>query len=90
MKCVTPDMLDVAVETACEYGATELILFGGALDPNAEPRDIDFARRGVRGWGIFGLGAELGEKLHVPVDLVPLDSPTRFGRYIETRGKRLL
>ncbi len=90
MKSLTTEILDLAVETAREYGATELILFGSALDPNAEPRDLDLACRGVRGWDIFGLGADLEEKLHMPVDLVPLDSPTRFGRWIEAHGRKLL
>ena len=90
MNRLTSEALEEAVRTAREYGATELILFGSALDPSVEPRDIDFACRGVRGWDLFGLGAALEERLRVPVDLVPLDSPTRFGRYIEAHGRKLL
>lgn len=90
MKAMTTEILDRAVATAREYGATELILFGSALDPTAEPRDLDFACRGVHGWDLFGLGAALEERLRVPIDLVPLDSPTRFGRWIEAHGRKLL
>lgn len=90
MKAPTDRVLNEAVETAKEYGATELILFGSALDPTIEPKDLDFACRGVHGWDLFGLGAALEERLRVPVDLVPLDSPTRFGRWIESHGRRLL
>jgi predicted nucleotidyltransferase len=90
MKCPTAELLNDAVEMAREYGATELILFGSALDPTAKPRDLDLACRGVRGWDLFGLGAALEEKLRMPVDIVPLDSPTRFGRWIEAHGRRLL
>ena len=90
MKSPTAERLNKAVETAREYGATELILFGSALDPTVEPRDLDFACRGVRGWDLFGLGAALEERLRLPVDLVPLDSPTRFGRWIEAHGRKLV
>lgn len=90
MKRPTAEILAEAVRTAREYGATELLLFGSALDPNVEPRDLDFACRGVDGWNLFGLGAALEEKLRVPVDLVPLDPPTRFSKWIEARGRRLL
>lgn len=90
MKNVTAEVLDEAVQTAREYGATELILFGSALDPSRTPRDLDLACRGVIGWEIFGLGAALEERLDMPVDLVPLDEPNAFTRLIEARGRRLL
>jgi predicted nucleotidyltransferase len=90
MKPLTAEVIDQAVATAREFGATELVLFGSALDPAASPRDLDLACRGVRGWDIFALGAALEDRLRVPVDLVPLDTPTRFGRWIEVHGRRLL
>jgi predicted nucleotidyltransferase len=90
MISLTTELLDAAVETAREYGATELFLFGSALDHDITPRDLDFACRGVDGWKLFSFGAALEERLRVPVDLVPLDTPTRFGRWIEARGRRLL
>jgi len=87
---ITESVLGNAVETAKEYGATELILFGSALNPSEDARDIDLACRGVEGWKLFGLGAALEERLRMPVDLVPLDEPSRFGRWIEAHGRRLL
>jgi predicted nucleotidyltransferase len=87
---ITESVLDNAVETAKEYGATELILFGSGLDESLDARDIDLACRGVDGWKLYGLGAALEERLRMPVDLVPLDEPSRFGRWIEARGRRLL
>jgi hypothetical protein len=90
MKLVTTETLDQAVGTAKEFGATELYLFGSAIEPGVQPRDLDFACRGVRGWALFGLGAALEERLRMPIDLVPLDPPTRFGRWIEAHARRLL
>ena len=90
METLTTKILDLAVETAREYGATELILFGSALDPAREPRDLDFACRGIRGWNIFGFGAALEERLDISVDVVPLDDPNEFTRLIEAEGRRLL
>ena len=86
----TAETLNEAVETARQYGVTELILFGSALDPSADARDLDLACKGVRGWDLYRLGAALEEKLRMPVDLVPLDSPSRFGQWIEAHGRRLL
>ena len=90
MRSVTAEVLSKAMETAREYGATELILFGSALDPTRTPRDLDLACRGVLGWKIFSFGAALEDRLDMPVDLVPLDKPSRFGRWIEAHGRRLL
>ncbi len=90
MKRPTAEVLNAAVATAREYGATELILFGSALDPDVEPRDLDFACRGIQGWKIFGFGAALEDRLDMPVDVVPLDEPNEFTRLIEAEGKRLL
>jgi predicted nucleotidyltransferase len=87
---ITQSVLDNAVQTAREYGATELILFGSALDASLNPRDIDLACRGVDGWDLYGFGAALEERLRMPVDLVPLDEPNEFTRLIEARGRKLL
>ncbi len=87
---ITEAMLGNAVETAKTFGANELILFGSGLDASQDARDIDLACRGVDGWKLYGLGAALEETLRMPVDLVPLDKPSRFGRWIEVRGRRLL
>jgi predicted nucleotidyltransferase len=90
MKGLTAEVLNEAVATAREYGATELILFGSALDPSRDPRDVDFACRGVKGWKLYGFGAALEERLDMPVDVVPLDEPNEFTRLIEAEGRRLL
>ena len=59
MKRITAQIINRTMKTAREYGAAELILFGNALDPDVEPRDLDFACRGVDGWDFFGLSTLL-------------------------------
>ena len=90
MSAVTPEILNAAIETAREYGATELIVFGSALDPSQEPGDLDVACRGIHGWKFFSFGAALEDRLDMPVDVVPLDEPNDFTRLIERDGRRLL
>ena len=90
MNRLTSEVLDEAVRTARQYGATELILFGSALDPSRDARDIDLACRGIEGWKLFSFGAALEDRLDMPVDVVPLDEPNEFTRLIEAEGRRLL
>ena len=75
---------------AKEYGATQLILFGSALENPADAKDIDLACEGVTGWKLFELAAQLENTLHINLDLIPLTPSSRFTRHIETHGKRLL
>jgi predicted nucleotidyltransferase len=75
---------------AKEYGATQLILFGSALENPAEAKDIDLACGGVTGWKLFELAAHLENTLHITLDLIPLTPSSRFTRHIESHGKRLL
>ena len=72
------------------YGATRIILLGSAAENPDEERDLDLAFDGVSGWKLFELGARLEEELKVPLDIVSLTPPTRFTRYIETKGQQLL
>lgn len=87
---ILQEHLDRAVELARSYGATRLILFGSALDRPDEANDLDLACDGVDGWKLYELGAQMEDELRVQLDLVPLSPPTRFTRYIESRGKVLL
>jgi len=83
-------ILSQATNTAREFGATRLLLFGSAMEAPERARDLDMACAGVPGWKLFELAAALEERLHLPVDLVPLDPPTAFTRMIEKRGRVLL
>jgi predicted nucleotidyltransferase len=87
---IRQEQIDRAVALAKAYGATRLILFGSAATAPERARDLDLACDGVRGWKLYELGARLEEELRMPLDLVPLNPPTRFTRLIERQGKVLL
>lgn len=78
------------VSLAKSYGATRIILFGSAAENPDEAKDLDLAFDGVPGWKLFELGARLEEELKVPLDIVSLNPPNRFTRYIESKGQQLL
>jgi hypothetical protein len=60
------------------------------VDNPDEARDIDLACDSVPGWKLYELAARLEEELHAPLDVLPLNPPTRFTRLIEKRGRVLL
>lgn len=78
------------INLAKAYGAVRLILFGSSVESPEDARDIDLACDGVPGWKLYELAARLEQELHAPLDIVPLNPPTRFTRLIERRGKVLL
>jgi predicted nucleotidyltransferase len=84
------DTFDTIASIAKEYGATQIILFGSALENPAEARDIDLACGGVTGWKLFELAAQLENTLHINFDLVPMTPSSRLTRHIEAHGKRLI
>ena len=87
---VQQEHLERAIALAKAYGATRLILFGSAVAAPERAKDLDLACDGVAGWKFYELGARLEEELRMPLDLIPLDPPTRLTRLIERRGKVLL
>lgn len=78
------------IALAKAYGATRLVLFGNAIETPTEARDIDLACDGIPGWELYEFAARLEEELGVSLDIVPLNPPNRFTRYIEKKGKVLL
>lgn len=82
--------INIITSIAKEYGATQMFLFGSALENPAEARDIDIACDGVAGWKLFELAAQLEDTLRVNFDLVPITPSSRFTRHIEAHGKRLI
>jgi predicted nucleotidyltransferase len=78
------------IELAKFYGATRLILFGGALEKQKKARDIDLACDGVYGWKLYEFAARLEDDMGTSIDIVSLSPPTRFTKYIEAKGKVLI
>ena len=78
-----------AIEIAKAFGVKTLILFGSALESPQTARDLDLACEGIHDWSFFKFGARLEEELHLPLDLVPLEPPSRFTELIKSRGKVL-
>lgn len=87
---ITQAQIEKIVSLAKSSGATRLILFGSIIETPAQARDIDIACDGVRGWKLYELAARLEEELHTPLDLVPLNPPSRFTRHIESKGRIIL
>jgi len=71
------------------YGATQLILFGSAVDMPKQAKDIDIACNGIHGWKLYEFAARIEDELELTLDIVPLSPPTRFTRMIEKKGKTL-
>lgn len=87
---ITEKQIEKSVAIAKAYGVRRLILFGSALEEPDRARDLDLACDGIDGWKLFEFGGRLEEELHLSVDIIPLNPPTRFSRYIEAKGKILL
>ena len=87
---LTQTKIDRITDLAKSYGVKRLILFGSAFENPEKARDIDLACDGVQGWKLYELAAKIEEELRMPLDLVPLNPPSRFTKHIEGRCKVLL
>lgn len=87
---ISTKQIEKSVKIAKEYGAKRLIIFGTALENPEQARDLDLACDGIDGWKLFEFGDRLEAELQMSVDIIPLNPPTRFSRYIEAKGKILL
>jgi predicted nucleotidyltransferase len=87
---LTQAQIDRITSLAKSYGANRLILFGSAVKDPEKAQDIDLACDGVQGWKLFELAAKIEEELHMPLDLVLLNPPSRFTKHIENKCKVLL
>jgi uncharacterized protein len=79
---------DRIIELAKEYGAKKLILFGSALEDLDKANDLDIATD-IPGWKILRFAAQIEDEFRVLVDIVPLDTPGKFTKAIERKGKVL-
>lgn len=87
---INDQVLTRVVEISKSFGVSRLILFGSALDTPDIADDLDLACEGVEGWKLYELGATIENEIGIPLDLVPLSPPTRFTKYIESKGKQLI
>lgn len=83
---VTPEHLARAVEMAREYGATQVILFGSALEAPEQARDLDLACD-IPGLDLFAYAGQLEKELQLPVDVIPLQPSNAFVEAVKQRGK---
>lgn len=69
-------------------GAVEVYVFGSAAkDAMREDSDIDFAVSGLPPEHFFRALSAASRILDRPVDLVDLDDPTPFTRYLKEQGE---
>jgi predicted nucleotidyltransferase len=68
------------------FRVKQVLLFGSALLPAGQGRDIDLAVSGVAPSAFYRLYGELLCALSRPVDLVDLDTETAFTRLIRREG----
>jgi predicted nucleotidyltransferase len=72
---------------AARYAAKRVLLFGSsASDTESEPRDIDVAVEGVDPSQFFSFYGDLIFALSKPVDLVDLETRSKFTELISREG----
>ena len=74
-------------DLAVKYAVKGVFLFGSAAKLDAGYRDIDLAIEGIRPQDFFRLHGELLSHLSRPVDLIDLDEPSPFTRFLREEGK---
>jgi predicted nucleotidyltransferase len=77
---------DTITESAREYGAAKVVLFGSSISEGREPQDIDLGVKGIRPKLFFRFYGELMMRLSKPVDLVDLAYRSRFTELVERGG----
>ena len=84
---ITQENIQLAIETARDYWATKIILFGSAVDTPDSANDLDLDVDGIKGFKIFSYANKLEELLNIHVDVIPLDSDSKFILHIIKYGK---
>jgi predicted nucleotidyltransferase len=86
---IQPHHITRATALAQAFGVTRLLHFGSSVEDGTSANDLDLACEGLPDKRFFAFAAQLEEELHISVDLVALDPPTPFSRYIERHAKVL-
>lgn len=80
---------EIICKLAKKYQAKSIILFGSAVDKK-KYNDIDLGVKGVSAERYFDFYGQLISALAKPIDLINLDSPSKFVFLIEKYGVTLL
>ncbi|MHC4442152.1 MAG: nucleotidyltransferase family protein [Planctomycetota bacterium] len=73
-------------EISEKYHARRVLLFGSSIDPARESHDIDIAVEGILPEDFFKYYGDLMLRLSKPVDVVELDSSSKFNKLILQEG----
>ena len=84
---ITKRNIDRVVEIAKDYGATQVILFGSALENFDNANDIDIGVLGIPDNKFLEFGGTLDIELGISVDVVPLNQKSPFIDYIRKKGR---
>ena len=74
------------IKTAAKYHAKRVILFGSALSPDKDNRDIDIGVEGIEDKDFFSFYGELMCALPKPVDVIDLSIKSRFSEVVNQEG----
>ncbi len=86
---IMEEQIQQCVTAAKKYGAKKVVLFGSALYDPEHARDIDLIVNGVSGWDVIRMGADMEDRVNVPVDVVSGDENGEFIKMNFRRGKVL-
>jgi len=80
--------IEAAARVLKEAGASEVYVFGSVADGDMDAdSDIDFAERGLPPAAFFPTMSRMGNVVERPFDLIDLDEPSHFTRYLISHGK---
>jgi predicted nucleotidyltransferase len=77
------------IDAAKKYGVSRILLFGSSAIAGKESRDIDLGVSGLPPKQFFMFYSELYFSLSKPVDLVELESKSRFANMVAEEGMPL-
>ena len=83
---ITDKEKQTIIKTATKYHAKRVILFGSALSPDKEIRDIDVGVEGIEEKDFFTFYGELMCALSKPVDVIDLSIESRFSELVNREG----
>ncbi len=83
---ITDKEKQTIIKTATKYHAKRVILFGSALSPDKESRDIDIGVEGIEEKDFFTFYGELMCALSKPVDVIDLSIESRFSELVNREG----